>query len=269
MDDGVDAEGVSYRGKDGVPTRGLQTYYSENLEVGYRWFQAKDVRPLYSFGHGLSYADFVLREVSATVVRRRWSLGGRGGDEHELFSGAGEFVMGENNSTLSRRSEHEERRTIAVRPPQPPSKPHDNSTPSSLSEQEQRQHSVARLATAEMLAVSFCVVNRQQIFGGHASVFLFWQHPGRGFKELAGFVRVDDLPPGGTRCLKKSGIPAERAVLGSSAGGGSSAAAENNLAVEWPPTVWSAIEQRFVASPEVRLFVGMSLDDAEEIRLNG
>ena len=32
--------------------------YDEGAEVGYRWFAQKNQKPLYSFGHGLSYTTF-------------------------------------------------------------------------------------------------------------------------------------------------------------------------------------------------------------------
>jgi beta-glucosidase len=35
-----------------------KAYYSEDLLVGYRWFDTRKVEPLYPFGHGLSYAAF-------------------------------------------------------------------------------------------------------------------------------------------------------------------------------------------------------------------
>jgi beta-glucosidase len=40
------------------PTSALTIPYDERLLVGYRWYDAKDVRPLYEFGHGLSYTSY-------------------------------------------------------------------------------------------------------------------------------------------------------------------------------------------------------------------
>jgi beta-glucosidase len=41
-----------YPGIDGVAE------YSEKLQVGYRWYDANNVAPLFAFGHGLSYTTF-------------------------------------------------------------------------------------------------------------------------------------------------------------------------------------------------------------------
>lgn len=42
-----------------------EVYYDEGLQMGYRWYDANNVTPLFSFGHGLSYTNF---EISKLVV---------------------------------------------------------------------------------------------------------------------------------------------------------------------------------------------------------
>lgn len=41
--------------------------YSEGIMVGYRWFQTKNVKPIYPFGHGLSYASFKYSDAKAEL----------------------------------------------------------------------------------------------------------------------------------------------------------------------------------------------------------
>ncbi|MBE6216122.1 MAG: glycosyl hydrolase [Bacteroidales bacterium] len=59
-----------YNGKT-FPTRG-KNHYDEGIFLGYRWHEKMDIRPLFAFGHGLSYTDFEFGEVrlSSKKVRK-------------------------------------------------------------------------------------------------------------------------------------------------------------------------------------------------------
>ena len=58
--------------------------YSEGLEIGYRWFQAQGIEPLFGFGFGLSYTTFDITDVVGRRAGRRGRAGHRDGvgDQH-------------------------------------------------------------------------------------------------------------------------------------------------------------------------------------------
>ena len=55
---GIRAEGAAIR----------QVEYTEGLEVGYRWYEAEGIDPLFAFGHGLSYTTFAYSHLQITPV---------------------------------------------------------------------------------------------------------------------------------------------------------------------------------------------------------
>ena len=44
--------------------------YTEGALVGYRWFDTKNVKPMYAFGHGLSYVDFEYGAIKAKADKK-------------------------------------------------------------------------------------------------------------------------------------------------------------------------------------------------------
>ena len=44
--------------------------YTEGIYVGYRWFETKEIKPLYAFGHGLSYVSFTYGPVTAKAGKK-------------------------------------------------------------------------------------------------------------------------------------------------------------------------------------------------------
>ena len=47
-----------------------ESVYSEGSLVGYRWYDTKEVKPMYAFGHGLSYVDFDYGSMKASAGKK-------------------------------------------------------------------------------------------------------------------------------------------------------------------------------------------------------
>jgi beta-glucosidase len=51
-----------------------QITYDEGAAIGYKWYDVKGYRPLFSFGHGLSYTSFALSDLTARADGRAIKL---------------------------------------------------------------------------------------------------------------------------------------------------------------------------------------------------
>ena len=81
------------------PGTGNQVQYSEGLGVGYRWYDAKGITPLFPFGYGLSYTSFAFSHLlvtpAATTSRGQVTVSGditntgqrAGADTAQLYVG--------------------------------------------------------------------------------------------------------------------------------------------------------------------------------------
>ncbi|KQM18348.1 glycoside hydrolase family 3 protein [Novosphingobium sp. Leaf2] len=56
------------------PGIGTAAHYDEGVLVGYRWYDAKGIAPLYPFGHGLSYTRFAYSGLTLTKAGQGWSV---------------------------------------------------------------------------------------------------------------------------------------------------------------------------------------------------
>ena len=54
----------------------LIAQYTEGLEMGYRWYEANNVKPVFPFGYGLSYTTFEYDDLKVKKVQGKGSLSG-------------------------------------------------------------------------------------------------------------------------------------------------------------------------------------------------
>lgn len=52
-------------GKLSYPGDNINVHFKEGILVGYRWFDTKNIKPLFAFGYGLSYTTFDLSNIKA------------------------------------------------------------------------------------------------------------------------------------------------------------------------------------------------------------
>ena len=64
----VTADQVPCNTPSQYPGINLQVSYSEGLQMGYRWYDAQNVTPLFPFGYGLSYTTFGYNNLSVGQV---------------------------------------------------------------------------------------------------------------------------------------------------------------------------------------------------------
>ncbi len=57
---------------DGAP---VHVTYDEGAAIGYKWYDVKGLKPLFAFGHGLSYTTFAVADAKATVDNGAVSVG--------------------------------------------------------------------------------------------------------------------------------------------------------------------------------------------------
>lgn len=70
MDNEIEFSESQYPGI-GIPP---EATYSEGLLVGYRWYDAKKVKPLYPFGYGLSYTTFEINNLKIQQMTNKTAI---------------------------------------------------------------------------------------------------------------------------------------------------------------------------------------------------
>lgn len=47
----------------------IESLYTEGVFIGYRWFEQQNIKPTFSFGHGLSYTQFALSDIQLSTTK--------------------------------------------------------------------------------------------------------------------------------------------------------------------------------------------------------
>jgi beta-glucosidase len=72
--DYIPAGEALYKGWNGDGEKNHKVYdvnYEEGIFVGYRWYEKKNIAPLYAFGHGLSYASCEYSDLAVSKEKFR------------------------------------------------------------------------------------------------------------------------------------------------------------------------------------------------------
>lgn len=56
------------------PGESFDAVYDEGLSLGWKWYEAKGIEPLFPFGHGLSYTEFAYRDPEVEPVADGWLI---------------------------------------------------------------------------------------------------------------------------------------------------------------------------------------------------
>jgi beta-glucosidase len=62
-------EDIPTWGKDGTISK--DPVYTERLHIGYRWYEARKIKPMFEFGYGLSYTQFAYSDLSVKTEQDR------------------------------------------------------------------------------------------------------------------------------------------------------------------------------------------------------
>ena len=68
----------------GLPA--FQTTYDEGLNVGYKYYDAKDIKPLFPFGYGLSYTTFAYSNIKTEAVHAEAGAGSMTSSPKVIFT---------------------------------------------------------------------------------------------------------------------------------------------------------------------------------------